>query len=119
MGSLRQLRATESARRDADHRKDLFLATLAHKLRKPLAPIWTAAQIFASARLATQQLQRDQNVIPRRTNTGSSCQRGPMAIALSGHPYDCGHQSPESAIRGVAGMLAPMRPLAKQQVSAS
>jgi hypothetical protein len=38
MGSLRQLRATESARRDADHRKDLFLATLAHKLRKPRAP---------------------------------------------------------------------------------
>ena len=31
----------EQALRDADHRKDEFLATLAHELRNPLAPIRT------------------------------------------------------------------------------
>jgi signal transduction histidine kinase len=37
----------EQALRDADRRKDEFLAMLAHELRNPLAPIRNAAQILA------------------------------------------------------------------------
>ena len=33
---------------EADVRKDVFLATLAHELRNPLAPIRTAAQLLQS-----------------------------------------------------------------------
>jgi PAS domain S-box-containing protein len=69
-----QLRATEAALRDADQRKDLFLATLAHELRNPLAPIRTAAQILGSPRLAPQQLQWAQHVIQRQV--------GHMALLL-------------------------------------
>ena len=36
----------EAALRDADRRKDEFLAMLAHELRNPLAPISTAAQLL-------------------------------------------------------------------------
>ena len=36
----------EQALREADHRKDEFLATLAHELRNPLAPIRNALQMF-------------------------------------------------------------------------
>ena len=36
----------EEALREADRRKDVFLATLAHELRNPLAPIRTALQIL-------------------------------------------------------------------------
>ncbi len=36
----------EQALRDADHRKDEFLAMLAHELRNPLAPISNAVQIM-------------------------------------------------------------------------
>ena len=38
----------DSARRlqDADHRKDEFLATLAHELRNPLAPIRNAVEFL-------------------------------------------------------------------------
>ncbi|HZT80031.1 MAG TPA: PAS domain-containing protein, partial [Gemmataceae bacterium] len=36
----------EAALREADRRKDLFLATLAHELRNPLAPIRNAVQIL-------------------------------------------------------------------------
>src|SRR5690606_23314153 len=37
----------ERALRDADRRKDEFLAMLAHELRNPLAPIRNAVQILA------------------------------------------------------------------------
>jgi len=43
-------RAAEGALREADRRKDEFLATLAHELRNPLAPIRNGLQIL---RLAT------------------------------------------------------------------
>lgn len=41
--------AAELALRDADQRKDEFLATLAHELRNPLAPIRTGLQILERA----------------------------------------------------------------------
>jgi signal transduction histidine kinase/ActR/RegA family two-component response regulator len=69
-----QLRTTEAALREADHRKDLFLATLAHELRNPLAPIRAAAQVLASPKLSLPQLQWAQNVIHRQV--------GHMALLL-------------------------------------
>src|SRR5688572_23640642 len=40
------LEATTQALQDANHRKDEFLAMLAHELRNPLAPIRTALQLL-------------------------------------------------------------------------
>lgn len=40
-------REAEQKLRDADHRKDEFLAMLAHELRNPLAPISSAASLLA------------------------------------------------------------------------
>lgn len=40
------LRRSEAALREADRRKDAFLATLAHELRNPLAPIRTGMEIL-------------------------------------------------------------------------
>jgi PAS domain S-box-containing protein len=65
---------SQDALRDADRRKDEFLATLAHELRNPLAPIRTAAQILGSPKLAAQQLQWAHNVIQRQV--------GHMALLL-------------------------------------
>ena len=42
----RRLRESEAALREADRHKDEFLATLAHELRNPLAPIRNAAQLL-------------------------------------------------------------------------
>jgi signal transduction histidine kinase len=39
------LRASEEALREADRRKDEFLAMLAHELRNPLAPIRTGLEL--------------------------------------------------------------------------
>jgi two-component system, sensor histidine kinase len=63
---IEALRASEAALRDADQRKDVFLATLAHELRNPLAPIRHAAHILGSPRLAPNQLQWAQTVIQRQ-----------------------------------------------------
>ena len=59
-------KVAEIALRDADQRKDVFLATLAHELRNPLAPIRNAAQLLGSPKLGPEQLQWVQSVIQRQ-----------------------------------------------------
>jgi signal transduction histidine kinase/ActR/RegA family two-component response regulator len=57
---------TEETLRDADRRKDEFLATLAHELRNPLAPISNAAQLLHYRMPADSPLQRASDVIERQ-----------------------------------------------------
>ena len=44
-----EIRRTSEALREADHRKDVFLATLAHELSNPMAPIRNGLQILRMA----------------------------------------------------------------------
>jgi len=62
----------ESALREADVRKDVFLATLSHELRNPLAPIRTAARLLDAPNVAPTQLARAQAIISRQVNHMSS-----------------------------------------------
>jgi signal transduction histidine kinase/CheY-like chemotaxis protein len=52
--------------RQADRQKDVFLATLAHELRNPLAPIRQAAQIARSRQATPAQLHWGLDVIDRQ-----------------------------------------------------
>ena len=61
-----RLRASEEALRKADQRKDEFLATLAHELRNPLAPIRMAAEMLTLPNLADDQLSWSRQVIQRQ-----------------------------------------------------
>ena len=54
---------------EADHRKDEFLATLAHELRNPLAPIRTAAQLLSRPGLAAERLVWCGDLIQRQSRT--------------------------------------------------
>ncbi len=47
--NIRERERVEAALRDADRRKDEFLATLAHELRNPLAPIGNAVHLLRLA----------------------------------------------------------------------
>jgi signal transduction histidine kinase len=51
---------------EADLRKNVFLATLAHELRNPLAPIRTAARLLESPHMSHVELQRSRAIIARQ-----------------------------------------------------
>jgi PAS domain S-box-containing protein len=59
-------RETEAALRAADHQKDAFLATMAHELRNPLAPMRNAAKIIAMQAPEAPKLQWASQVIERQ-----------------------------------------------------
>ena len=61
-----RLRDSEEVLRKADQRKDEFLATLAHELRNPLAPIRTAAEILTLPNLSRERLAWSRQVIHRQ-----------------------------------------------------
>ena len=62
-------RTAERALRGADRRKDEFLATLAHELRNPLAPLTSATEILSRTRDTPEQgarRERAEGVIERQ-----------------------------------------------------
>jgi PAS domain S-box-containing protein len=69
---ITERKRAEAALREADHRKDIFLATLSHELRNPLAPILTAARQLESPEVALADLQSCGSIISRQvTNLAS------------------------------------------------
>ena len=60
-----RLRA-EEALRDADRRKDEFLAMLAHELRNPLAPIRNALQILRLPQVDPESVERVTDIMDRQ-----------------------------------------------------
>lgn len=62
-----KLRANETALKDANRRKDEFLATLAHELRNPLAPVAAAGDLLCLGRADEAQQARLGQMIVRQT----------------------------------------------------
>ena len=56
----------------ADRRKDEFLATLAHELRNPLAPISAAAQLLKNAKIDENRVRQASEIIARQAEHMSS-----------------------------------------------
>ena len=63
---LTERKRAESTLRDADRRKDEFLATLSHELRNPLAPIRTALEVMRIAGSDTEVLEKARATMERQ-----------------------------------------------------
>ncbi len=64
---ITQQRAQEEALRIADQRKDEFIATLAHELRNPLAPIRTALELIARTSNLPPNVVRMRDILDRQS----------------------------------------------------
>jgi PAS domain S-box-containing protein len=62
-------RRSEDALREADRRKDEFLATLSHELRNPLAPIGNAVEILCRPGATEQSVAWARQVLQRQVRT--------------------------------------------------
>jgi signal transduction histidine kinase len=60
------LEKANSALKDADRRKDEFLATLAHELRNPLAPIRNALEIMRMGGSRPEAVDRARDIVERQ-----------------------------------------------------
>lgn len=65
---IEEAKRSQQALSDADRQKDEYLATLAHELRNPLAPIRMAAHVLSSPNLPPETLVRTTDVIKRQVN---------------------------------------------------
>jgi signal transduction histidine kinase/CheY-like chemotaxis protein len=65
---LEEVEARSHELREADRRKDEFLATLAHELRNPLAPIRHAVRLLESSEIAEGQRRWAREVISRQVH---------------------------------------------------
>jgi PAS domain S-box-containing protein len=61
-----ELRRAVEKLKEADTRKDEFLAMLAHELRNPLAPIRSAAELLRIARLDEDRVRKTSEIIARQ-----------------------------------------------------
>lgn len=65
MADITRRADAENVLREADRRKDAFLATLAHELRNPLAPILNAAYLLRRSTDSESQIDWIQGVVER------------------------------------------------------
>jgi PAS domain S-box-containing protein len=61
-------KSAEQKLREADQRKDEFLAMLAHELRNPLAPIGSAAQLLQMVKLDEERVRSTSQIINRQVD---------------------------------------------------
>jgi signal transduction histidine kinase len=61
-----ELARANEALKEADQRKDAFLATLAHELRNPLAPIRNALEIMRVASASPEAIDRARDIVERQ-----------------------------------------------------
>ncbi|HYO67498.1 MAG TPA: HAMP domain-containing sensor histidine kinase [Archangium sp.] len=66
--ALAERARVEEQLREADRRKDDFLALLAHELRNPLAPVLTAVQLMERKQQAGLGTEREREVVERQVH---------------------------------------------------
>jgi PAS domain S-box-containing protein len=65
---ITERKSTQERLKEADRRKDEFLAMLAHELRNPLAPIGAAAELLQMGKLDEERVRQTSQIIGRQVN---------------------------------------------------
>lgn len=65
---ISRLKQANEALKDADRRKDEFLATLAHELRNPLAPIRNSLQVLKMPRVDAEMAEQTREMMERQVH---------------------------------------------------
>ena len=65
---IEDVRRAEEKLKEADRRKDEFLATLAHELRNPLAPIRSGIEILRYCEYDKEKIEQTLAIVERQTN---------------------------------------------------
>lgn len=93
---ITERKQAEEKLREADRRKDEFLAMLAHELRNPLAPISAAAQLLRTPKIEEVHVKRASEIISRQVEHMTSLVDDLLDVArvtrgevvLDKHPVD-------------------------------
>ncbi len=105
-----RLRA-EQALREADRRKDEFLAMLGHELRNPLAPIRNAVQVLATLAPADANVRRAQDIIERQVRHMTRLVDDLLDVSRVTRGKITLHREPLLAADVVAGAVEAVRAL--------
>lgn len=111
---ITEQKRAELALRDVDRRKDEFLATLAHELRNPLAPVRNAVQILHLKGPAVPELQWARDVIDRQVRAMTRLIDDLMDVSrISRGKFELRHERVEFA-KVVQDAIETSRPLIEE-----
>jgi PAS domain S-box-containing protein len=79
--ALEAKRAAQQALQEADRRKDEFMATLAHELRNPLAPMRTVLELLRPMDFADPQVRWSHDVLERQLTQMTSLVDGLLEVS--------------------------------------
>ena len=96
---------------EASHRKDEFLAMLAHELRNPLAPISAAAELMAMVQLDEARLKRTSAIITRQVRHMTSLVDDLLDVSRVTRGLVAIDRSPQDIGRIVANAVEQVTPL--------
>jgi PAS domain S-box-containing protein len=108
----------EMAVRQAEKRKDEFLAMLAHELRNPLAPISAAAELLSSGKLDEPGVKRTSQVISRQVAHMTSLVDDLLDVSRITKGLVSLEKSPVNMKTLVAGALEQARPMIEARMHA-
>lgn len=110
----REQRQLAEALREQDQRKDEFLATLAHELRNPLAPISNALQIWPLIADDPQQVEATQQIMSRQVRQLSRLVDDLLDVSRISQGKIELRKEPVALAAIVDGALETVRPLIAQ-----